>query len=123
MDPFDSTPYPESKMREVIKVLAPANNAGKKEIEESGQDWTGALTYLTQVLSQSKKPREGQLSLGEALKEEFTHPPLPLNQNPTTPTIPEVKMGVHAYGRDWHRFKDYWSYQPCRGGVSSRFLS
>ena len=94
MDPFDSTRYPNSKLREVIKALAPASNTGKKEIAENSQDWTDALTYLTQVLSQSKEPREAQLILGEALKEKFTHPPLPLNQSPTAPTIPEVKVGV-----------------------------
>ena len=94
MDPFDSTRYPNSKLREVIKALAPASNTGRKEIAENGQDWTDALTYLTQVLSQSKEPREAQLILGEALKEKFTHPPLRLNQSRTTPTIPEVKVGV-----------------------------
>ncbi|MDC3124569.1 hypothetical protein OBB00_07630 [Gammaproteobacteria bacterium] len=94
MDPFDSTRYPNSQLREVIKALAPASNTGKKEIAESSQDWTDALTYLTQVLSQSKEPREAQLILGEALKEKFTHPPLRLNQSLTTPTIPEVKVGV-----------------------------
>lgn len=94
MDPFDSTRYPNSKLREVIKALAPASNTGKKEIAENSQDWTDALTYLTQVLSQSKEPREAQLILGEALKEKFTHPPLRLNQSRTTPTIPEVKVGV-----------------------------
>ena len=94
MDSFDSTHYPNNKLREVIKALAPASNTGKKEIEGNSQDWTGALTYLTQVLSQSKEPREAQLILGEALKEKFTHPPLPLNQSPTAPTIPEVKVGV-----------------------------
>ena len=93
MDPFDSTRYPNSKLREVIKALAPASNIGEKEIEQNSQDWTGALSYLTQVLSQSKEPREAQLILGEALKEKFTQPPLPLNQSPTTPTIPEVKVG------------------------------
>ena len=93
MDPFDSTRYPNSKLREVIKALAPASNIGEKEIEQNSQDWTGALSYLTQVLSQSKEPREAQLILGEALKEKFTQPPLPLNQNPTSPTIPEVKVG------------------------------
>ena len=94
MDPFDSTRYPNSKLREVIKALAPASNTGRKEIAENSQDWTDALTYLTQVLSQSKEPREAQLILGEALKEKFTHPPLRLNQSRTTPTIPEVKVGV-----------------------------
>ena len=94
MDPFDSTRYPNSKLREVIKALAPESNTGRKEIAENSQDWTDALTYLTQVLSQSKEPREAQLILGEALKEKFTHPPLRLNQSRTTPTIPEVKVGV-----------------------------
>ncbi len=94
MDPFDTTRYPNSKLREVIKALAPASITGKREIAENSQDWTDALTYLTQVLSQSKEPREAQLILGEALKEKFTHPPLPLNQSPTAPTIPEVKVGV-----------------------------
>lgn len=94
MDPFDSTRYPNSKLREIIKALAPASNPDKKEIEENSQDWTGALTYLIQVLSRSKEPREAQLILGEALKEKFTHPPLPLSQSPTTPTIPEVKVGI-----------------------------
>ena len=93
MDPFDSTRYPNSKLREVIKALAPASNIGEKEIEQNSQDWTGAPGYLTQVLSQSKEPREAQLILGEALKEKFTQPPLPLNQSPTSPTIPEVKVG------------------------------
>lgn len=94
MDDFDITRYPNSKLREVIKALAPASSTGKKETEEKVQEWTGALTYLTQVLSQSKEPREAQLILGKALKEKFSHPPSPLNQNPTTPTIPEVKVGV-----------------------------
>ena len=94
MDDFDITYYPNSKLREVIKALAPASSTGKKEAEEKVQDWIGALTYLTQVLSQSKEPREAQLILGEALKEKFSHPPLPLNQSPTTPTIAEVKVGV-----------------------------
>ena len=57
MDPFDSIRYPNSKLREVIKALAPASNIGEKEIEQNSQDWTGALSYLTQVLSQSKEPR------------------------------------------------------------------
>ena len=91
MDSFDSTHYPNNKLREVIKALAPASNTGKKEIEGNSQDWTGALTYLTQVLSQSKEPREAQLILGEALKEKFSDPPLPINQSPTSP---EVKVGV-----------------------------
>jgi hypothetical protein len=91
MDDFDITHYPNSKLREVIKALAPASSTGKKEAEEKVQDWTGALTYLTQVLSQSNEPREAQLILGEALKEKFSDPPLPINQSPTSP---EVKVGV-----------------------------
>ena len=94
MDSFDSTHYPNNKLREVIKALAPASNTGKKEIEGNSQDWTGALTYLTQVLSQSKEPREAQLILGEALKEKFGHTLLPSNQSPTTEIIPETKVGV-----------------------------
>ena len=73
MDPFDSTRYPNSKLREVIKALAPASNPGKKEIEENSQDWTDALTYLTQVLSQSKEPREAQLILRSS--QEKIYPP------------------------------------------------
>ena len=91
MDDLDITHYPNSKLREVIKALAPASSTGKKEAEEKVQDWTGALTYLTQVLSQSNEPREAQLILGEALKEKFSDPPLPINQSPTSP---EVKVGV-----------------------------
>jgi hypothetical protein len=91
MDDLDITHYPNSKLREVIKALAPASSTGKKEAEEKVQDWTDALTYLTQVLSQSNEPREAQLILGEALKEKFSDPPLPINQSPTSP---EVKVGV-----------------------------